>query len=64
MSPDEFKHWRALMGFSRQLAADALGLSVGSIDLYEQGSEERQRPLCLDPEDAARHRSDAMVFRS
>ncbi len=38
MTPDDFKHWRAAAGFkSRPAAAASLGVSVGSIILYETG---------------------------
>lgn len=38
MTPEDFKNWRAHCGFkSQSAAADALGLSVGTIENYEKG---------------------------
>ena len=37
MTPDDFKAWRAAMGFNQIEAAKALGLSKSSIELYEKG---------------------------
>jgi DNA-binding XRE family transcriptional regulator len=38
MTPKEFRSWREKLGLSQQGAADALGISIGSIGLYERGS--------------------------
>jgi transcriptional regulator with XRE-family HTH domain len=38
MTSAEFKSWRERLGLSQQAAADVLGISKGSIDLYERGS--------------------------
>jgi transcriptional regulator with XRE-family HTH domain len=38
MTSVEFKAWRERLGFSQQAAAEALGLSKSSIELYERGS--------------------------
>ena len=37
MTPDDFKAWRATMGYNQVQAAEALGLSKSSIELYEKG---------------------------
>jgi len=38
MSPEQFKAWRKAMGFKSQSAvAEALGVSKGTIELYETG---------------------------
>lgn len=37
MTPDEFKTWRKALGFSQKEAADALGISASSVELYEKG---------------------------
>lgn len=37
MTPEQFKAWRKHMKLSQQKAADALGISKGSIQLYEAG---------------------------
>ncbi len=38
MTPEQFKDWRKLMGFrSRAAAAEALGISASSVELYEVG---------------------------
>jgi transcriptional regulator with XRE-family HTH domain len=38
VSPTEFRLWRDELGLSQQAAADVLGMSKGSIELYERGS--------------------------
>lgn len=40
MTPKQFKAWRDRMELTQAGAADALGLSKGTIELYERG----QRP--------------------
>lgn len=46
MTPEEFKEWRANLGYSQHQAADALGVSRGSIENYERGSRrEDARPV-------------------
>lgn len=46
MTPAEFKRWRESMSLSQQGAADALGLSKASIELYERGSRrDDNRPV-------------------
>lgn len=40
MTPEQFKSWRKHMGWSQQEAADHLGVSKGSIQLYERGERE------------------------
>jgi len=48
MTPDQFKAWRKHMNLSQQEAADALGLSKGSVDLYERGRRrEDERPVVI-----------------
>jgi len=37
MTPDDFKAWRAVMGFNQIEAGKALGLSKSTIELYEKG---------------------------
>ncbi|ESX06781.1 hypothetical protein X769_09005 [Mesorhizobium sp. LSJC268A00] len=46
MTPEEFKAWRSDLGFSQQQAADALGISRGSVENYERGERrEDNRPV-------------------
>lgn len=46
MTPDEFKAWRQAAGFSQTEAAEALGISRGSVENYERGSRrEDARPV-------------------
>jgi len=48
MTPEQFKAWRKHMNLSQQEAADALGLSKGSVDLYERGRRrEDERPVVI-----------------
>jgi transcriptional regulator with XRE-family HTH domain len=48
MTPTEFKRWRENMKLSQERAADALGLSKGSIELYERGSRrDEDRPVVI-----------------
>ena len=46
MTPDDFKAWRKSMDWSQGEAADALGISRGSVENYERGSRrEDGRPV-------------------
>ncbi|RWF41603.1 MAG: XRE family transcriptional regulator [Mesorhizobium sp.] len=46
MTPEEFKAWRLASGFSQTEAAEALGISRGSVENYERGSRrEDARPV-------------------
>jgi transcriptional regulator with XRE-family HTH domain len=46
MTPEEFKAWRQAVGFSQTEAAEALGISRGSVENYERGSRrEDARPV-------------------
>lgn len=48
MSPDDFKRWRDAMGFTMAEAAEALGISRGSIENYERGTRrEDDRPVAI-----------------
>lgn len=38
MTPEDFKSWRLALNWSQQTAADQLGISKGSVELYERGS--------------------------
>lgn len=38
MTPDDFKSWRKSLRWTQTEAANALGLSRGSVELYERGS--------------------------
>ena len=38
MTPDQFKSWRHHMQFSQREASEALGVSKGSVELYEHGA--------------------------
>jgi len=38
MSPASFRAWRKRLGYSQQRAAEALGISKSSVELYERGS--------------------------
>lgn len=37
MTPQEFRDWRVAMGFTQQEAADELGVSKSTVELYESG---------------------------
>jgi hypothetical protein len=37
MTPQEFRDWRIAMGFTQQEAADELGISKSSVEIYEAG---------------------------
>lgn len=46
MTPEDFKLWRRMMALSQTEAAEALGLSKGSIENYERGTRrEDDRPV-------------------
>lgn len=46
MTSAEFKLWRERLGLSQQAAADVLGVSKGSIELYERGARrDDNRPV-------------------
>ena len=46
MTPIEFKEWRTTLGLSQTQAADALGISRGSVENYESGRRrEDSRPV-------------------
>ena len=48
MTNTEFKAWRKHMGFSMAEAARMLGISTGSIELYERGARrEDNRPVII-----------------
>ncbi|OIR02410.1 hypothetical protein GALL_155680 [mine drainage metagenome] len=49
MTPDIFKSWRHSLGLSQEAAAKALGLSRGSILLYEAGRRrgDDSRPVTI-----------------
>jgi transcriptional regulator with XRE-family HTH domain len=48
MTPQEFKDWRKGIGLTQQEAADALGISKGSIILYEAGKRRGDdRPVTI-----------------
>ncbi len=48
MTNAQFKAWRKHMGFTIIEAAQALGVSTGSIELYERGSRrEDNRPVLI-----------------
>ena len=48
MTNDEFKAWRKHMGYSRAEAARMLGVSSGSVELYERGRRrEDERPVVI-----------------
>jgi transcriptional regulator with XRE-family HTH domain len=38
MTPESFRAWRKGLGLSQQRAAEALGVSKSSVELYERGS--------------------------
>ena len=37
MTPQQFRSWRSAMGWTQQQAADALGMSKSTVELYESG---------------------------
>jgi transcriptional regulator with XRE-family HTH domain len=46
MTPEDFKAWRKAMGWTQTEAAIELGISRGSVELYERGSRrEDGRPV-------------------
>ena len=47
MTPMDFKRWRTSLGWNQAKAAEALGLSVKMVGLYERGYryEENGRPV-------------------
>ena len=48
MTSEQFKQWRERMGMSQQDAADALGISKGSVINYENGARrEDDRPVAI-----------------
>ena len=48
MTSDQFKLWRKDMGLTQAAAADALGLSQSSIELYERGMRKDDgRPVVI-----------------
>lgn len=48
MTPAQFKAWRKSRGLSQQAAADALGISKSSVELYERGTRrEDGRPVVI-----------------
>jgi transcriptional regulator with XRE-family HTH domain len=48
MTPEAFKAWRKHMDWSQAEAAKHLGVSPGSVDLYERGSRrEDGRPVII-----------------
>jgi transcriptional regulator with XRE-family HTH domain len=48
MTAHDFRRWREHMKLSQQAAADALGLSKASIELYERGSRrDDDRPVSI-----------------
>jgi transcriptional regulator with XRE-family HTH domain len=48
MTSEQFKQWRERMRMSQQEAADALGISKGSVVNYENGSRrEDERPVTI-----------------
>lgn len=48
MTPDQFRSWREHMGYSRREAAEVLGISAGSIELYELGHRrDDDRPVVV-----------------
>jgi transcriptional regulator with XRE-family HTH domain len=38
MTPEQFKAWRKHVGLSQAKAAEALGIGISTIDLYERGA--------------------------
>lgn len=48
MTPEQFKAWRKHVDLSQQDAADKLGLSKGSVQLYEAGKRrDGGRPVVI-----------------
>lgn len=48
MTNDQFKSWRKHMGYSMVEAAKMLGISTGSVELYERGARrEDNRPVLI-----------------
>lgn len=55
MSPDQFEHWRAVMGFTQAQAAEALGYGKRRIEQFGKG-EGSPIPLHVDLACAALYR--------
>lgn len=47
MTPEQFKHWRKVMGFSQADAAKALDVSLDTIKSYESGRLPIRRVVAL-----------------
>ena len=48
MTPDDFKAWRQSLTYTMAQAADALGISTGSVLVYERGvRREDGRPVTI-----------------
>lgn len=48
MTPEQFKAWRKHMGYSQGEAAKTLGISKGSVELYEAGKRRDDgRPVVI-----------------
>lgn len=48
MTNAQFKAWRKHMGFTMAEAAKALGISPGSVELYERGARrDNSRPVVI-----------------
>lgn len=48
MTPEEFKAWRKWIAWSQTTAAEKLGISRGSVELYERGARrEDDRPVTI-----------------
>ncbi|CAO3447879.1 hypothetical protein [Azospirillum argentinense] len=47
MTPDDFKQWRASLKLTQQEAADAIGITKRSVQLYEAGTQPVSRTIAL-----------------
>lgn len=49
MSPDDFKAWRARMGYSQRAAAKALGVALNTMQAWERGvAFHTGKPVAID----------------
>lgn len=53
MTPAQFKAWRTRLSFSQEEAAQALGISKGSVQLYEAGRRREDGRAVLIPKTVA-----------
>lgn len=53
MTPDQFKSWRSEMGLTQDEAAEALGVSKGTVRNYENGARREDGRVVMIPKTVA-----------